>query len=333
MEELVHRQESSFQFEYPIQKPFAKEVYAEKAPAVSPQQVARPQRGEIPSLITNADVLFRHSENELGFALVRQALKIDSHHPEVLKQLAKFHTSQKKWKEAAAALEVVIQQDNSFSNLAQLAEKYYLMGEDSKALGIYEEALSIVMETSPLLFDIYKNVGNIHCRAGDFQSAEECYCKAFTLNPNSDILHVNLGTLEIQKGDYSSALNKFRGALEINPRNDKAWVGLAMVHEKMGDFALARANMENAIDIAPGNRTAVHILSAWALRDQKFETAIEALQNYLGEVSEDEEMSLALIHLFCLTEQYSLARFEIERVLLWNPHQADVLALLEKIPG
>jgi tetratricopeptide (TPR) repeat protein len=294
---------------------------------------AHPSRDEIPSLITNAEVLFRHSEHELGFALVRQALKIDSHHPEVLKQLAKFHSSRKKWAEAAAVLETVIQRDNSFANLAQLAEKYYLLGNDEKALAVYDEALSIVMETSPLLFDIYKNLGNIHCRAGDFYAAEENYCKAFTLKPNSDVLHVNLGTLEIQKGEYSMALQRFRGALEINPKNDKAWVGLAIVHEKMGDFSLALANLENAIDIAPSNRTAVHILSSWALRNNQFEVAIQALQNYLGAVDEDEEMSLALIHMFCLTEQFDLARLEIERVLLWNPRQMEVLQLLEKIPG
>jgi tetratricopeptide (TPR) repeat protein len=330
MEELVHRPQSSFNFEYPLQRPSpaAAPLVVIEPPKSSPHRLA----GEIPSLVTNANVLFKHAENDLGFALVRQALKIDSRHPEVLKQLARFHVTQKNWIFAAKTLEEVVKQDYSFENLAALAESYYLLDRDEEALAKYEEALSILMDTSPSLFNVYKNLGNIFCRLGDFHAAEENYFKAFTLDSRSDVLLVNLGTLEVQKSDFNLALEKFRSALEINPSNDKAWVGLAIVHDKMGDFDLARANIENAIDIAPVNRTAVHIFSAWATRDKRYPAGIEVLQNYLSMVEQDEEMSLALINLFCLTEQFDLAAIEIERVLLWNPQQEEVLQLIQKIP-
>ena len=96
MEELVHRPQSSFEFEYlPSQANGHHLVPAHEEVG----QAARPrsQRGEIPSLLANANILFRHDESELGFALLRQALKIDSHHPEVLKQLSTYHQSRKNW--------------------------------------------------------------------------------------------------------------------------------------------------------------------------------------------------------------------------------------------
>ncbi len=310
--------------------------------AVSPAYVEQPHASAVKSLggskisilLANADLLLGHGETELGFTLIRQALSIDSHHALALKKLGQFHMKQKRYAQAEVAFEALLKSDYSFENLASLAESYYLQNKDEKASAKYDEAFSHLvtdMENPQILFEAFKNLGNIHCRAGDFQAAQENYFKAFALNSKSDMLLVNLGTLDFQQGELSSSLEKFRQALTVNPRNDRAWVGLAVVHDKMGDSALAMANVENAVEIAPTNRTAVHILSNWAVRDLRYATAIEVLQEYLGQVEQDEEMSLVLIHLFCLTQQFEMARIEIERVLLWNPGHPEVLRLSQEL--
>ena len=157
-------------------------------------------------------------------------------------------------------------------------------------------------------------------------------------------MHVNLGTLAMQKADTQTALERFRGALEIDSRNDKAWVGLGMVHHDMGDLVLARANIENAMDINPLNRTAVQLAATWALRDHDLGFAVEGLQNYVGQYVGDtsfktdaaahfcdEEMSLLLIHLLCLRNQFVEAKLEVERLLLWNPSSEKLQAIEEEI--
>jgi tetratricopeptide (TPR) repeat protein len=149
--------------------------------------------------------------------------------------------------------------------------------------------------------------------------------------PQSDVLSVNLGTLEIQRGETNLALERFRSALSVNPKNDKAWVGLALVHNMMGDFVLAQANLENAIDCNPRNQTAVHLLASWSVRDSKYDFGIEALENYLSLVDFDQDMSMLLIHLFCLSGRLDLALFEIERFLLWQPDHKDMIDLEMKI--
>jgi tetratricopeptide (TPR) repeat protein len=314
-----------------------------RAESICPAYIEQPYRpsvvpvgaSQISALLANADILIRNRESELGFTLIRQALTVDSHHALALKKLGQFHMSKKRYAQAEIAFEEVLKADYSFENLAQLAEACYLQNKDEKAAVKYEEAFSIIvtgMENPQILFEAFKNLGNIQCRAGDFQAAQENYFKAFALNPKSDMLLVNLGTLDFQQSELSSSLEKFRQALAVNPRNDRAWVGLAVVHDKMGDSALAMANIENAVEIAPSNRTAVHILSNWAVRDLRYSTAIEVLQEYLGQVEQDEEMSLVLIHLFCLTQQFDLARFEVERVLLWNPEHPEVLRLSKELP-
>lgn len=293
-----------------------------------------PGLGKIAELLANASLLMRHQEKELGFALVRQALSLKSDHPEAIRMLAQIHFQNGHFSQAERAYVQLLKLDYGFSTLVNLADCLYRQGRDSEALERYDQALSTLtgdLVNEAQLFEIYKNMGNIYCRLADFQGAEENYFRALSLRPQSDILLVNLGTLDFQRAETSGALQKFRQAIEINPKNDKAWVGLALVHDQMGDSVLAVANIENAVDLNPKNRTAVHILANWAVREQRLSIAIETLQSYLAGVEQDEEMSLVLIHIFCLNQNFELAKLEIERVLLWNPKNVEVQQLLVEI--
>lgn len=291
-------------------------------------------QNEIATLLLNANLLRQHGEDSLALNLVRQGLYLNSFHPEALKTLVRsVPASEVALKEKA--LQALQKTDSNFATLSELGHCYYHQGKDAQALVIYREAISVLTEEhlsqASHLFEVYKNTGNILCREGDFDGAEESYCKAFTLNSKSDALQVNLGTLAVQRQNSEEALERFRTALQINAKNDKAWVGLAMVHNMMGDFVLATANIENAIDVNPGNRTAVHVFANWCLRDQQVGKAIDALTEYLSFVDQDEELSLVLIHLFCLQSRWSEALFEVERALLWNPKNEQILKVENEI--
>lgn len=286
---------------------------------------------QIATLIANADLLEKTNETELGFALLLKALKIDSFHPEVLKRAARYNTKKNNPGNAVRILLELVKTDYNFETVFQLAEAYYNQGDDAQALLRYEEAITVAMDANPKLFDAYKNLGNLYCRQGDYLAAEEQYFKAFTMNPNSDVLLVNLGTLEIQKNDFLKAQEKFKAALEINSKNDKAWVGLAFVFEKLGELDLAIANLENALEIDSKNRTATHVYAAWCVRLNNVNPAIDTIQTYLSQVEYDEEMSLLLTHLFCLKGDSHLAILEIERVLCWNPLHEKALQIYNQL--
>ena len=215
--------------------------------------------------------------------------------------------------------------------MARLGHSLYQQNQDENAKQTYMEAMGLMTGESSELFEVFKNLGNIAMREGDFEGAEEYYNKAFTIDPRSDVLHINLGTLALQQQEQNLAVTRFRTALEINPRNDKAWVGLALVHNEMGDHVLSRANLENALDINSKNRTAVHLAASWAIRDQDYPFAIESLENFVSDVDCDEEMSLLLIHLFCMRNQFVEARLELERLLLWEPTNVRLIQVEQEI--
>lgn len=285
----------------------------------------------VAAFIKNARVLMRHKEYPLAMNLLRQASNLDSRNPVTLDLLANCLETSSRVQEALIARKTLAEVDYGFTSLQKYATSLYKLGRDQEALDKYYEALSVLKEEDEHLFEVYKNMGNIFVRQGDFDAAEEYYNKAYTMNSQSDILLVNFGTLEVQRNDYDKSLYCFRKAVEVNPSNDKAWVGLAMVHNQFGDSDLAWANLESALDINSQNRTAVHLAANWGLRDGRIQKAIEALQSYLASVEEDEDMSLVLINLFCSAGQLDQALLEMERVLLWNPNHQEVRNLKKKI--
>ncbi|ASD64839.1 tetratricopeptide repeat protein [Bdellovibrio bacteriovorus] len=299
-----------------------------EVPEVKEERITDPR---VANFIRHAQVLMKHREYPLAMNLLREASNKDSKNPATLNMLANCLDKMSRSSEALIVRKTLAQVDYGFESLHGYATSLYKSGRDQEALDKYFEALAVLTDETGTLFETYKNMGNIFVRQGDFDGAEEYYNKAYTMNPQSDVLLVNFGTLEVQRGDYDKSLYCFRKAVEINPENDKAWVGLAMVHSQFGDMELAWANIETAIDINPQNRTAVHLAANWGLRDGKLQKAIEALQGYLASVEEDEDMSLVLINLLCSAGQVDQAMLEIERVLLWNPDHAEVRSLKKKI--
>ncbi|MGZ3772835.1 MAG: tetratricopeptide repeat protein [Pseudobdellovibrionaceae bacterium] len=285
----------------------------------------------IASFLRNAQLLMKHRDYSLAMNLLRQASNKESKNPLTLSLLTTCLEKLGKSQEALIAYRALISVDYGFESLFGYATCLYKLGRDQEALDKYYEALAVLTEENENLFELYKNMGNIFVRRGDFDAAEEYYNKAYTMNPSSDVLLVNFGTLEVQRSDFDKSLYCFRKAIEINPENDKAWVGLAMVHNQFTDTELAWANIETALDINKKNRTAVHLAANWGIRDGKIQKAIDFLQSYLGSVEEDEEMSLVLINLFCSSGQLESALIEMERVLLWNPEHQEVRALQKKI--
>lgn len=289
------------------------------------------QNPKISTLYANASLLFKSNEFSLALNLLRTASNLDSKNIAILNLMAECLEQVQSLGEALKIRNAIVSIDCNFDTVQKLASLYYKLGQDEFATSKYYEALSMLVEEDDAIFDVYKNLGNIFVRRGDFEGAEDHYNKAYAINPESDTLLVNFGTLEVQRQDFDKSLYCFRQAITINSVNDKAWVGLAMVHAHFGDQELAWANLETAIDINPENRTAVHLLANWSLRDNRAARGISALEEYLGKVDFDEQLSLVLINLFCSNSQIAEAKLECERVLLWNPNNSEVADLKKRL--
>ena len=276
------------------------------------------------TLVQNARILIKHNEESLAFQLLRQALQKETNNVHILKLMSECLVVLERFDEAEKIYSVLCRLDVSFQNSLNRANNFYKLGKDQEAMQAYYEALALVTDDETALFDVYKNMGNIFVRQGDFESAEENYNKAYTKSPNSDVLLVNYGTLEVQKGDLDKALFCFRKAVEVNPNNDRAWVGLGMVHSQFGDSELAWGNLIKASDINPKNRTALILLGQWSSQMNMVDSIIQKLTHYFSSHSEDTEISILLIKLLFEKGEVLQAHLELTRAFCFNPESSEL---------
>jgi tetratricopeptide (TPR) repeat protein len=298
-------------------------THANQAIAAFEQEAKLPPTPDSPEIITklvrNSLILVDNREYKLAINLLRNVLMRKPNEPRALRWLGHCLREENRLGEATKCFEAFYKAMQTNEAASLYAEVLYLSGRDQEAFAVYTDLLMKVTEASPEMFDIYKNLGNIHVRAGDFDAAEECYHKANTVRADSDILMVNYGTLEIQRENFSEAVERFRRAVEINPGNDKAWVGLALVHRQMGDFELANGNVERALDINPRNKTALNVLVEWNSNDKDFSASVRRLKEYLAVESEDAEMSFLLARILVQQNHMNDALIEMERALTLDP--------------
>jgi len=314
---------------------FDKETQVE---AVFARSTATPQEKSMDShpreseWLQNAIRLIENGEHSLGQSLIREVLRGNPKQDLAIYWLGKSLLKQNKPEEAQRCFHEAAQIRNKAEYHFELAEILYLSGLDQDALKVYFRALQTLDFESPMLFHIYKNIGNIFVRAGDLDSAEENYNKAFALNPDSDQILVNYGTLEIQRGRMDKAVERFRQSVERNADNDKAWVGLAIIHREFGDFELSWGNLERALDINGGNEAALNLIVDWGVKDNKVNTAIQRVENYLCENDQDARMGLVLARLLAGSGRYAHATLELEKVLAQEPYidgGAELLGFLK----
>ena len=270
-------------------------------------------------LMKHAGILLGAREHRLAINILRNVLMRSPENPQALRCMGIAHREEGRYDEALKCFRAFSKVANSSDAQFLIAETFYLGERDEMALASYREAMKFVISDPKRLFEIYKNVGNIYVRAGDYELAEDFYNKAYTIDAQSDLLMVNYGTLEIQRENLGAAVERFRAAVAINSNNDKAWVGLALVHRQMGDLELAWANVQRALDINMTNRTAIRMVVEWGVHDQNFSVAISRLQLYLAQEGEDAEMSYTLAKIFTHIGRLREARVELERALALDP--------------
>ncbi len=275
-------------------------------------------------LLSNALLLVDNGDYKSAIRILRNILARDQHYSDAIEWLGYCFNQTGDLENAVKCFQELTRLVPDEFSYTALAEALYNLGQEKDAEIYYKLALGLITYESPLLFNIHKNLGNIFVKAGDFESAEENYNKAYTLCPHSDALFVNFGTLELQKGNLEAAIERFRNAVELNKQNDKAWVGIGLIHRSKGDFELAWGNIEKALDINSKNKTALKLFVSWAFEDCEIEKAIERLDLYLEQVGDDVEASLMLVEAFYRKGDFSKSRLELTRASSLAPNRSEV---------
>ena len=248
------------------------------------------------------------------------------------RQLARKYTERGNYALASKIYSGICKVDNCFESLFDLGTALYLEDRPHSALPILQQALLVSAEADDQsLFEIFKMLGNIFVKSGDYDSGEDAYIKALRIRPQSDVLVVNLGTLKVQQSDWESATDRFREAVQLNQLNDKAWVGLSICHRQKGDVELSWANLEMALECNPLNETALTLACDWAVRDKKQSRLLEMLRTYAINDGWNIDLNLTFVWLSWTLGERSSATLVLERILSTHPECEAGWRIYEKM--
>ncbi|MBC7464386.1 MAG: tetratricopeptide repeat protein [Bdellovibrio sp.] len=214
--------------------------------------------------------------------------------------------------------EIVRQRGHAEDHL-NLMRSYYKLNFRNEALDVglnlQSQKLSVTqeMQVGELLIKIY-------LEENDFEGAQETILRLSKFKA-TDFMYWAQGVVLLNLDQKDKALECFRHAVELNPENDQAWVSLGMMHKDMGDDDLHVANIEKAIDVNPYNSSALkQLTNSMGRKQDKMEAVFDSVRYYLKEHCFDEDISLCHLQMLCQTKQWGLAEFEMEKLILDQPH-------------
>ena len=225
-----------------------------------------------------------------ALAVVEKHETSQMNNPAFLLLAAQTQRERKDYNKEFKYLEKLVTINKKPRNLILLTECLIQLSDFPRALKLLHEVLDICENQQSILFEVYKNMGNIYLKCGDTEAAEESYHKANRINCQDENLMVNYGVLAIQKGNYQDAKERFSAVINLNSSSDLAWVGLALVHRAHGDFDLARACLLRGMDENPYNKIAVSNYYLWCEQDY-VDASTKHIEQYIGEFPQDSEIT------------------------------------------
>lgn len=97
----------------------------------------------------------------------------------------------------------------------------------------------------------FKETGNKHLQAGEYDLAIEAYSKAIELNPNDHVYFSNRSAAYLSKGDASNALKDADSCISINPSFAKGYSRKGAALHALKDFDESISAYEAGLAIAP----------------------------------------------------------------------------------
>lgn len=224
-------------------------------------------------------------------------------------------------------LTVIANKTKSHSARLDLMTALYVEGRLNEALDIglelQEYSLSVIEAryVTRILIKIYLEFS-------DYEGVEEALLQYKDKAEFDDVMVWGQGLACLARDEKNEAIHHFRQAIAMNPQNEQAWVSLALLHEEMGDRELALANMERALDVNPLNATALKMMMRWHHPNPSItQEVIDKVDFYLKRTEFDEDLQLCYVQMLSEQNSLAMARFEIEKMLLFRPENTQLAEL------
>jgi tetratricopeptide (TPR) repeat protein len=194
---------------------------------------------------------------------------------------------------------------------------------DNKSKEIIEQEITTYAEI--------QKAGDYYASIGDYESAQKCYEKATTLNPDQAQPYVGLGIIDYQKNQLENAEIAFRVACRLDGECGRAYCGLAMIAQKKGDYEKAFEMYLKCLEVNTDNLTALLGLFQTSCQMRSFAKVIHYLELYLNMHPDDCSVMFALAALYVKEENFAESKKILVKILQLDCKNEDAVNLLEEV--
>ncbi len=133
--------------------------------------------------------------------------------------------------------------------LDMLADLYLFMGQEEKAIQLYQHAL----DNSPRNIRIISRLVYCYNQANRIEDAMSLAGESIRLFPNSPIGYIDLAYVYLNENQPQSALKYAEQALDVSPLEAEAYRVKGIAHSDLGEWEKGRAAFEKALEIDSEN--------------------------------------------------------------------------------
>jgi tetratricopeptide (TPR) repeat protein len=176
----------------------------------------------------------------LGYIYEKQA--------EAKKDAELYQTSLEYYEKALEA------KSDDVKSMGSIAKIYYEMGENDKALAMYEQAIPAADEETALA--LKSQLGKMYIDAGEFEKSAAVFNDLVTSYPDKPSYRYNLGVSLIQLKKYGDALPHLERAIEAKPEFCPAYQPLATCYEENKRYNDAMGTVRKGLQVCGSGKQA-----------------------------------------------------------------------------
>jgi len=210
-----------------------------------------------------------------------------------------------------------------------------LMG--SPGISTSEEAekviddLSLKIEKSPAEAELYISRGDIYFLIHEFDSAEEDYSKALSINDDLDAAYYGRGMTRGRQGFVKEGIADLSVFIKRNPDSSLAYTKRGVRYIWLGDKENAFKDLTKAIELNPDNAEAHDDLGVVLAQKGEFAKAIEHFKTTVALDPTYQKGYHNLAMAFFITDNDSSALISVNNSLNLAPNFRDSILLKSKI--
>ncbi|MCC7475928.1 MAG: sulfatase-like hydrolase/transferase [Pirellulales bacterium] len=189
-------------------------------------------------------------DSKRAMSNLQLAIEHDSNNEGLWLSVAGIHLTERKFKEAEAALEKALEIEPESAQAYLMRGQIAInRGQEAEAMRLYKQAAD--MDPGTVGPGAYNAMGIVHLVYGRFEEARQAFNDVIRLDSLNGAAHDGLANILIHEGKSEEAMQELQLALRFDPNQKRALATLASLLSLQGDQDEALKVAKKALKVAP----------------------------------------------------------------------------------